>query len=285
MGARRFAQAGRKAGVTLGLAILTAMTGAVVTRADQPLSELRDGYAAPLGVLTLYKVNSAQAAAFTNAYVRGGPFARMVAGSANDRLLEPLPASTDGIYYISLSRYYATGVADFVEGKRSPSTRDVFDADPVQARLTLTLVEHAISDWAWEKRKNSAADAAVAGDVPQSKLTRLSPAQDTDVFTQGTAPKVGSLSYFKMGYVGQVGAVDIFSKDDGLDVVRAELDKRKNSLCGATIFKDQNGRFVVYSEYFRAPKDLAARRIGPALTDQTARGGQAGIVIQNYHPQ
>jgi hypothetical protein len=229
------------------------------------------------------EVKPGREAAFIGAMVDSGPYSKLMAGFANEKLLEPLPAQQvtathvadkgvpqdAALLYLSFSRYYDKGTAQYVEPERLRGIES--ELQRPATRLQLTLIEHALADWGWEKGS------------AQSVLS-TQPLQNDEIFQKN----ISSLSFFKAGYVGQVGMVEFFEPGTELAEVRAAVTAR-SGLSGASIYQVEGQdadkeRYVAYSEFFRAPPELAELRlrVGP---DKVPAGGIAGVVVQNYMPR
>ena len=69
-----------------------------------------------------------------------------------------------------------------------------------------------------------------------------------------------------------------------IDEVRKKVSERVG-MSGASVYRIESAggktRYAVYSEFFRAPKDVA-RTVSPIRLDGQPVGAVAGVVVQNY---
>jgi hypothetical protein len=153
------------------------------------------------------------------------------------KLLEPLPGREARPRYLSFSRYYDLGTARFVEGERMRQLGSLLTVQP--RRIDLTLVEHVLSDWGWEHGR-------------QDQMVRSAAFGRDEIFEKN----LSSLSFFKSGYVGQVGVLEFFDEGVPLAAVRTAVSQRRG-LSGASIYRPEGGQmgFVVFSEFFKAPPE------------------------------
>jgi len=229
-------------------------------RAHDPKPVLRSIYAAPFAVITLYEVKPGSQEDFVNAMVSSGPYNRVLYGFANERILQTIPGSKgESATFISFARYYDKTTADFVDSQRNPVISPLLQKASV--RIDATLIEHELADWGWEKGTDQA-------------VLHVRPLENEEIFKRN----VSSLSFFKSGYTGQVGLIEILPVNTQLAEVREGLSSRRG-LSGASIFSTASG-LVVYSEYFKTPAAAASQKLSAA--DSRLSGAQAAVVVQNY---
>lgn len=247
--------------LSIACALLALFVGAVQpARAHDPKPVLRSIYAAPLAVVTMYEVKPGSQEDFINAMVTSGPFNRVLNGFANERILQAVPGSgQDAVVFLSFARYYDKATAAYIDAQRQPAIAAFLVKDPV--RVDAILIEHELADWGWEKGTDQA-------------VLNVRPMQNEEIFERN----VSSLSFFKSGYTGQVGMVEVVPANSQLTEIRANLSSRMG-LSGASIFSTPSG-MLVYSEYFKSPANAASMK----LTSSTSglNGAQAAVVIQNY---
>jgi len=239
--------------------VLIAVPGTYL-KAHDPKPVLRSIYAAPLAVITLYEVKPGSQEDFVNAMVSSGPYNRVLYGFANERILQAIPGSKgDATTFISFVRYYDKATADFVDAQRNPIISPLLEKAPV--RIDATLVEHELADWGWEKGTEQA-------------VLHVRPLENEEIFKRN----VSSLSFFKSGYTGQVGLLEILPVNTQLAEIRDGLSSRRG-LSGASIFSTASG-LVVYSEYFKTPAEAANQKL--SSSNSQLSGAQAAVIVQNY---
>jgi hypothetical protein len=240
--------------------------GSGASRAYDPTPALRNLYGAPHAVIWLMQVKPGQEAELASAVLASGPYNKLLSGFASEKLLEPLPVQAGTRLYISFGRYYDRGTAAFVEPERMRALHPFLASSPV--RVELSLVEHMLADWGWERGT-------------ASSVLRAAAFENDEIFQKN----VSSLSFFKAGYVGQVGMIEFFEPGADLESVRKTVSGRAG-LSGASIYRVRGQeRYVVYSEFFKAPLEIAQkslRHLGPGTMPL---GTQVGIVVQNYVPR
>lgn len=249
------------------VALVASLSWAVPGSALDPKAVLRNLYGAPFATFVIYQVKPGMETPFLDAMVASGPYNRLLSGVANERILQALPSSEgqSSLFY-SIGRYYDTGTADFIEAQRKTAVRAFLLHDPI--RQDATLIEHLLADWGWEK---GAPHAVIPARAFQSE----------EIFQKN----LSSLSFFKTGYVGQVGLLELFPKGTTAEQVRQEVGARQG-LSGASIFALTGGEtFAVYSEFFKAPANADRRTFLLQGTAGEVTGGQAGTVLQNYVPR
>lgn len=257
-------------GVTLvGMLGMVMFAAATAGRAGDPIPTMRNVYGAPYAVITVFEVRAGMEPQFLDAMVKSGPYNKLLSGFANERILQPLPTAGAGsVTYSSIGRYYDLGTANFVEKQRDAAVRQFLAAEPV--RIEAKLVEHWLGDWSWES--------------PQARrgATRVEPFKNDEIFQK----RMSSLSYFKSGYIGQVGVLELFPKGKTLEQIRADV-QHHSGLSGSSIYAVSGGeRYACYCEFFKAAgsgADLSAA--GVAVADNVAVGVHPGIVVQNYVPR
>ena len=230
--------------------------------AGDPIPTIRNIYGAPHAVLTIYEVKPGMEVQFVDAMVRFGPYNKLLSGFANERILQPLPNQKDGgTTYSALGRYYDLGTANFAEKQRDESIRQFLVHDPI--RYEAKLVEHWLGNWGWERQTKSSA-------------TCVEPFKNDEIFQK----HLSSLSYFKAGYVGQVGALELFPKGVSIDQIRNQIQHHPG-LSGASIFS-LGDRFACYCEFFKSSDVTARPSSGYSTSGEVVVGEQVGVVLQNY---
>lgn len=249
----------------LAALVVAAIGAAPQTHAYDPVPALRNLYGAPHAVVWLLQVKPGREAEFVDAMVTTGPYNKLLSGFASEKLLEPLPVKDGATLYLCFSRYYDKGTPEFVEPERMQQIEQYLAEKPV--RLQLTLEEHLLANWGWERGS-------------EQRVLRTEAFKNDEIFQKN----ISSLSFFKAGYVGQVGMVEFFEAGADVKDVRAQASAR-SGLSGASIYKvDGENRYLVYSEFFKAPADIAAKRLHIA-PGAFPKGQMAGIVVQNYNPR
>jgi hypothetical protein len=250
----------------LALAAMLPIVSAPPVAAYDPTAALRNLYGAPYVAVTIYSVKPGDSTAFLDAMVKAGPYDRFLAGMANDRILEALPGQNIGpVLFFCVSRYYDRRTAEFVETRRDGAIGQFLSAPPV--RLNAKLIEHLLADWGWER--------GTGHSIVQAKAF-----ERDEIFER----HISSLSFFKAGYVGQIGFLEFFPAGTSLDTIRARVSARRG-LSGASIFMTDNAaQHVVYSEFFSAPPSVGTEAV--VISGGGVVGGaQAGTVVQNYVPR
>lgn len=242
---------------------------------DEPMYEMQPAMDSTTGVATIYEVAPNSDTQFLDTIVRAGAYNIMLPGFANERILQPIPtAASKGSVYFSIGRYFDSATAARMESQKGEAVRQHLSSEPI--RFELNLVEHLLADWGWEK----GAKHTILRTRPSAQRTPVS----ENVFLR----KLSALSFFKIGYVGQVGMLEIFSEKKSIEQIRDDLEKRQG-LSGASIYSTKVGGYVVYSEYFKAPRHLTQHKFVVAGNGKapgvSISGGQIGIVVQNYMPR
>lgn len=230
-----------------------------------PTPVLRNLYGAPHAVITMYEVIPGKEAPFLDVMVKTGPYGKLLSGFANERVLQPLPSSEGKNLFISVARYYDSGTADLIEKERGPALQPYLARQPTSIRGT--LVEHLLADWGWERRT-------------QHKIVRAGAFKNDEIFQKN----ISSLSFFKAGYVGQVGMIEFYPKGASKEAVSEQVEKRVG-MSGASILALADGSYIVYSEFFRSPGGVEKRKISLDASAGMIIGSQAGVVVQNYVPR
>lgn len=242
------------------------LLAAAAAQAYDPVPALRNLYGAPHAVVWLLQVKDGKDGAFVDTMVKAGPYSKLLSGFANEKLLSPLPAQNGTRVYVCFDRYYDKGTAEYVEPARLDAVKPYLAAPPV--RIELTLVEHLLANWGWEHG------------TKQSVL-RAEAFRNDEIFER----QISSLSFFKSGYVGQVGMLELFDGAASLDEVRQKISQRVG-MSGASIYRIESAggkpRYAAYSEFFRAPKDVAAQAAKSIRLNDMPAGAIAGVVVQNY---
>ena len=252
------------------------LCGALVTmsllsqpaRAYDPTPVLKNLYGAKVAVLEVYSVQAGKETDFLGAMVAAGPYNKLLTGFVNERILQSLPARNGGaVIFTSVGRYLDPSTAEVVEGARSAAVAPYLTSSPV--RMQVSLVEHILGNWGWEN-----------GSKPET--VRAVGYTNDRIFREN----ISSLSFFKAGYVGQVGMLEVFPQGTSLDDVRSAVSAR-TALSGASIFSIAGkNQYVVYSEFFHAP--AAAKTTSFRFSESptpAVTGAQAGVVVQNYVPR
>jgi hypothetical protein len=262
------------------IATLIVLTLGIVNNsyAYDPTPALRNLYGAPYALLSVYEVKPGMEPQFLDMMVKSGPYNKLLSGFANERIVQPLPtAEGSNPTYSCISRYYDLGTATFVEQQRDIAIRPFLARDPV--RFNVKLMEHWLGDWSWEKR----ADRSLAAHsvVAHASFLRVEPFKNDEIFQKN----ISSLSFFKSGYVGQMGMLEIFPAGTTIEQIRSEI-KSHPGLSGASVFSiGEDGRYACYSEFFKSPSDIEKRKFDMPATGNALTGSQAGTVVQNYIPR
>jgi hypothetical protein len=217
---------------------------------------------APYASLELYVAGHGQEYKLLDALVKSGSFDSSPTGQLSTEHIVQIPSGeAGGVAYLVLSQFFDHATAQKVAQKRKKATQSFVTGSPIT--LDLGSVEHIVGDWGWESG-NVRSIQPVAGRSVQELVS-----------------KKMSVSFLKIGYVGQAANVAFFPTGTSLNQVLAEA-KADPNLAGATIFLDKtNNQYVVYSEFFRTPQ---AKTSKPA-TGQMAGlvlDHQPGVVVQNY---
>ena len=217
----------------------------------------------PYASLELYVPGGGQEYKLLDALEKSGSFDSSPTGMlSNERILQvPSPGQNGGTAYLVLSQYFDPATAQRVAKRRIEATKTLVAGPPVT--LQLNAVEHVVGDWGWE----TGAPRNIEPVAGRSVKTLVS--------------KKMSVSFLKIGYVGQTARVVFFPAGATLEQVLAE-SKSDPNLSGSTVFLDKaHNQYVMYSEFFRAPLAKPARpasglMAGLVLDHQTA------VVVQNY---
>jgi hypothetical protein len=232
--------------------------------AGDPIPTMRNIYGAPYAVITVYEVKPGMEPQFLDAMVTQGPYNKLLSGFANERILQPLPAAeSDNTTYSSIGRYYDLATANFIEKQRDTIIRPFLARDPM--RFEAKLVEHWLGNWGWERGTKGGA-------------TRVEPFKNDEIFQK----HLSSLSYFKAGYIGQVGALELFPKGTDIDLIRSEIQNNPG-LSGASIYAiGGDGRYACYREFFKSPDRTEHHSSRLPTHGESVVGKQAGVVVENY---
>jgi hypothetical protein len=253
-------------------------------RADDPLPTMRGILAAKYALISVYQVQAGRETSFQNALLQSGPYNRRLQGFANERVLEasatPMSegltsARTIGQRVFALTRCFDAETASFIADQRRSALRDLEQGS--QVYVSVSLVEHIFSNWAWEK-PGTALALTTAPAVASATATGQAPsllAQSRDLFAR---PNI-SLSFLTDGYIGQLGMLETFPANTKLDDIRGQI-RQRTGLMGASIYQSADSTFYVYSEYFQAPANERSRALS-AEADRV-QGAQLGSVVQNY---
>jgi hypothetical protein len=261
------------------IATLTVLSLGVINNsyAYDPTPALRNLYGAPYALISVYEVKPGMEAQFLDVMVKAGPFNKQLSGFANERIVQPLPTAEGVNMYSCISRYYDLGTATFIEKQRDAAVRSFVTREPV--RYSVKLVEHWLGDWSWERRSERSL-AAHTKDIHSSFL-RVEPFKNDEIFQKN----ISSLSFFKAGYVGQVGLLEVYPKGMTIEQIRAQVQSNPG-LSGASIFAiGDEGRYACYSEFFKSPTDINKHAFDFTATGNALTGSQAGTVVQNYVPR
>lgn len=246
--------------------------------AYDPTPALRNLYGAPYALISVYEVKPGMESQFVDVMVKTGPYNKLLSGFANERIVQPLPTAEGGnTTYSCIGRYYDLGTATFVEEQRDAAVRSFLTREPI--RFSVKLVEHWLGDWSWEKRSERTL-AAHSNNI-RSSFLRVEAFKNDEIFKKN----ISSLSFFKAGYVGQVGMLELFPKGTSLEQVRSQIQTHPG-LSGASIFTiGDEGRYACYSEFFKSPTDINKHTFDIPATGNAVTGSQAGTVVQNYVPR
>jgi hypothetical protein len=217
----------------------------------------------PHASLELYIPGPGQEYKLLDALVKSGSFDIGQSGMlTNERILQiPAPGGKGGAAYLVFSQHFDKSTARRVALRRMAATKSLVIGAPVT--LEMNAVEHIVGDWGWE----SGAARNIETVSGRSIQTLIS--------------KKMSVSFLKIGYVGQTANVAFFPAGTSLAQVLADA-KADPNLAGASIFLDKtHNQYIVYSEFFRTPHARAAvsatgEMAGLVLDHQPA------IVVQNY---
>jgi hypothetical protein len=237
-------------------------------KAYDPAPVLKNLYGAKVAVLEVYRVKASNEGNFLNAMVASGPYNKLLTGFVNERILQSLPATNNGnIVFTTVARYMDATTADVVQGMRSQAVNPFLAEAPV--RMQVSLVEHILGNWGWENGGKQMTISAVG--YTNDRIFR---------------ENISSLSFFKAGYVGQVGMLEVFPEGTSLEDVRTAVTARP-ALSGASIFTIAGKKqYAVYSEFFHAPTTIKSSSFNYTQTaTPEVVGGQAGVVVQNYVPR
>jgi len=217
----------------------------------------------PHASLELYIPGTGQEYKLLDALVKAGSFDIGPSGMlSNERILQiPAPNGKGGTAYLVFSQYFDKSMARRVALRRMEATKSLVVGAPVS--LEMNAVEHIVGDWGWES----------------GAARNIEPVAGRSI--QALVSKKMSVSFLKIGYVGQTANVAFFPAGTSLAQVLADA-KADPNLAGASIFLDEtHNQYVVYSEFFRTPQPKAAalatgQMAGLVLDHQPA------IVVQNY---
>ncbi len=218
---------------------------------------------APHASLELYVPGSGQQYKLLDALVKSGSYDASPTGLLSTEHILQIPSSREngGVAYLVLSQYFDHGTARKVAQRRREATKSLVAGPPVT--LHLSAVEHVLGDWGWETGSSRNIEAVAGRSIDELLSKKM------------------SVSFLKIGYVGQTANVVFFPAGTTLEQALAEAKSDPN-LAGASIFLDKtHNQYVMYSEFFRTPQVKPAR---PA-TGQMAGlvlDHQPGVVVQNY---
>jgi hypothetical protein len=214
--------------------------------------------------LELYVPKSGQEYQLLDALVKSGAFSNGPTGLlANERILRVPSASGGGVSsYLVLAQYFDPTLGQEIAHHRAEVTKAYLSKPALS--LQLTSVERVVADFGWEQGKS-----------PQVEM--LSGRSVNTIID-----KKMSISFLKIGYVGQSATVTFFPIGTKMEQVFAE-SKADPNVAGATIYLDKTqNQYVMYSEFFRAPKVLASKAaMGSALAGSLL-DHQPAIVVENY---
>jgi len=218
---------------------------------------------APHASLEVYVPGSGQQYKLLDALVKSGSFDSSPTGLLSTEHILQIPSSREsgGVAYLVLSQYFDRGTARKVAQQRREATKLLVAGPPVT--LHLSAVEHVLGDWGWESGSSRNIEAVAGRSIDQLLSKKM------------------SVSFLKIGYVGQTANVDFFPAGTTLEQVLTEAKSDPN-LAGASIFLDQtHNRYVVYSEFFRTPQAKPARPVTGQMAGLVL-DHQPGVVVQNY---
>ncbi len=245
------------------LSVLFLTVASTPARSDDPIPILRSIYGAIFGNFTVFTVRPGLEAGFQDAMLKFGPYNMRLSGFSNERIIESLPSTAGaGSTFFAVTRYNDKATSDFVNEKRDPALGEFLASEPVH--LQGELVEHYFANWSWEQGARS-----------EFKVQAVKAFKGESLFKESNF----SVSYLKDGYVGQVAMVEFFPDGTDLDAIRAKVTAEAG-LMGASVYSLGSAGFAVYSEFFRAPKELSTRSLD--MRGGEVAGAQPGIVVQNY---
>jgi hypothetical protein len=254
---RPYSKLGAKIAIAAGLSVFA------VSAANADAPYMRKVVAAQTATFTLYPVSTGMEQQFLDSMVQASPYMVKPNGVANEKILTPLPSSSAN-YYISVARFATETDAAKTTAARKVPVRKYLSAEPI--RVTGKLVEHLLSDWGWEQKRDHQTiivDAKNAAPIFQKKLS--------------------SLSFFKTGYTGQAGMVQFFANGTRIDSIVNDYEKRPG-LAGASVYQLPSGGYAVYSEYFVSPARAPDEKIKVSATGNALalEGAQGGMIAVNY---
>lgn len=247
----------------LALCVLGGAISISVSNAYDVTASMNTQLQLPHASLELYIPGTGQEYKLLDALVKSGSFDIGPSGMlTNERILQiPAPGGKGGSAYLVLSQYFDKSLARKVALRRMEATKSLVVGRPIS--LQLNAVEHVVGDWGWESGAPRNIEAVGGRSI------------------QALVGKKMSVSFLKIGYVGQTASVVFFPAGASLGQVLAEA-KTDPNLAGASIFLDKtHNQYVVYAEFFRTPQAKAAvpatgQMAGLVLDHQPA------IVVQNY---
>ena len=251
--------------------------------ADEPEQYEMASVRAPQVMFSVYEVIPGKEVEFLDLMVKTGPYNIMSSVVANEKILQPLPASGKTIFF-SVSRHYDRATTETIQRDRVAALRPLLVRDPVE--MHATLVEHLLADWGWERGTQSSflrVSEKDWGKGVQSSSTNVRSASTDDIFKKF----LSSLAFFKSGYCGQVGMLEFYPAGTSVEQIRSEVGSR-NGFSGASIFSlGKKKGFAVYGEFFKGPAGAEKQSlVSQAKAKGSAIfGSQAGMVVQNYRPR
>jgi hypothetical protein len=245
------------------IAIIASASVFVVSAANADAPYMRKVVAAQTATFTLYPVSPGMEQQFLDSMVLTSPYIIKPNGLANEKILTPLPNSSAN-YHISIARFSVENDSTKTVAARKTPVRQYLSGEPI--RVTGKLVEHLLSDWGWEQKRDHqtiVVDAKHADPIFQKKLS--------------------SLSFFKTGYTGQAGMVQFYANGTRIDTIVHNYEKRQG-LAGASIYQLPSGGYAVYSEYFVSPAQAPDEKIQVVATGDASvlEGSQGGMIAVNY---
>ena len=249
------------------------LTGILIALAVQVVhaNNAKDLYCAELRAqiirLEVYVPNAGQEYKLLDRLVKSGPFENgPIGGLINERILQvPHSEKNQRAAYFVLGRYFDSASAEQVTRQRANAIRTLVAQAPVT--IQLTAVDHVLGNWGWERKT-------------QSKPERVAGCS-VDNFIKSDL----SISFLKVGYVGQAATLTFFPAGTSLNQVLAEA-KSDPSLAGASIFRDKTrNQYVTYAEFFTTPHLKAAAKPAAEFTTALVLDHQPAIVVQNYEPR
>jgi hypothetical protein len=214
--------------------------------------------------LELYVPKSGQEYKLLDALFKSGSFNTGPTGMlANERILR-IPSSTGGgiSSYLVLAQYFDPTLGQEVARHRAEAT-EAYLSKPALS-VPLSSVERIVGDFGWERGASRQMEVLAGRSV------------------NTLIDKKMSVSFLKIGYVGQCATITFFPAGTTMEQVLVE-SKSDSNLSGATIYLDKTqNQYVMYSEFFRAPKAQASKAAAGSALAASLLDHQPAIVVENY---